>query len=140
MAWHAQIKFVMTECSKTQIRLTRPKCKCFHTHNVETMSYQHHLSIMVLHLSCHVDKTSKITCAPSKDSDLPGHPPSLIRVFAVRMKKPWILSYPFSASEDSVCTCHFVGFVMWWLILITLTLHLTIKILKIWTPEKWAVI
>ena len=23
--WHAQLKFVMTECSKTQIRLTRPK-------------------------------------------------------------------------------------------------------------------
>ena len=22
MAWHAQLKFVMTECSKTQIRLT----------------------------------------------------------------------------------------------------------------------
>ena len=31
------------------------------------------------------DKTSKISHgAPSKDSDQPGHPPSLIRVFAVR--------------------------------------------------------
>ena len=27
------------------------------------------------------DKTNKLTCAPSKDSDQPGHP--LIRVFAV---------------------------------------------------------
>ena len=27
MAGHAQLQFVMTECSKTQIRLTRPKCK-----------------------------------------------------------------------------------------------------------------
>ena len=26
-------------------------------------------------------------CAPSEDSDQPGHPPSLIRVFAVRLKK-----------------------------------------------------
>ena len=26
----------------------------------------------------------KMTCAPSEDSDQPGHPPSLIRVFAVR--------------------------------------------------------
>ena len=26
MAGHAQLKFVMTECSKTQIRLTRPTC------------------------------------------------------------------------------------------------------------------
>ena len=31
-------------------------------------------------------------CAPSEDSHQPGHPPSLIRVFAVRMKKPWAQS------------------------------------------------
>ena len=36
-------------------------------------------------------------CVPSEDSDQPGHPPSLIRVFAVRMKKAWVLSYPLSA-------------------------------------------
>ena len=29
MAGHAQLKFVMTECSKTQIRLTRPNFSCF---------------------------------------------------------------------------------------------------------------
>ena len=34
-----------------------------------------------------------MTCAPSEVSDQPG-PPSLIRVFAVRMKKHWTLSYP----------------------------------------------
>ena len=33
------------------------------------------------------DKTNKMACAPSKDSDRPGHPPSLITVFAVHMKK-----------------------------------------------------
>ena len=33
-------------------------------------------------------------CAPSKDSDQPEHLPSLIRVFAVCMKKAWVLSYP----------------------------------------------
>ena len=38
-------------------------------------------------------------CAPSEDSDQSGHPPSLIRVFAVRMKKAWILSYPLSAQR-----------------------------------------
>ena len=27
------------------------------------------------------DKTNKVACAPSEDSDQPGHPPSLIRVF-----------------------------------------------------------
>ena len=28
------------------------------------------------------DKTNKMICVPSEDSDQPGHPPSLIRVFA----------------------------------------------------------
>ena len=32
----------------------------------------------------HRDKTNKMACAPSEDSDQPGHPPSQIRVFAVR--------------------------------------------------------
>ena len=43
------------------------------------------------------DKTNKLAWAPSEDSDEPGHPPSLIRVFAVLMKKAWVLSYPLSA-------------------------------------------
>ena len=38
-------------------------------------------------------------CAPSEDSDQPGHPPSLIRVFSVHMKKAWVLSYPLSAQR-----------------------------------------
>ena len=76
------------------------------------------------------DKTNKITCAPSEDSDQPGHPPSLIRVFAIRMKKPWVLSYPLSAQRRFLpdwaggqtdlslrwVHTHFVGFVMSWLI------------------------
>ena len=45
------------------------------------------------------DKTNKTTCTPSEDSDQPGHPPSLIRVFAVRIKKHWVLSYPMSAQR-----------------------------------------
>ena len=65
-------------------------------------------------------------CAPSEDSDQPGHPLSLIRVFAVRMKKAWVLSYPLSARRrlwsgwaDAQADLsfrwahnHFVGFVM----------------------------
>ena len=45
------------------------------------------------------DKTNKMTCAPSEDSDQPGHPPSLIRVFADRMRKTFVLSYPLSAAK-----------------------------------------
>ena len=72
------------------------------------------------------DKTNKMACAPSEDSDQPGHLPSLIRVFAIRMKKALALSYPLSA-QRRLCTdwadaqadlslrlahSHFVGFVM----------------------------
>ena len=37
--------------------------------------------------------------APSEDSDQPGHPSSLIRIFAVRRKNHWVLSYPLSAQR-----------------------------------------
>ena len=71
------------------------------------------------------DKTNKVT-ALSEDWDQPGHLPSLIRVFAVRMKKAWVLSYPLSAQRrlwsdwaDAQAHLslrwahtHFVGFVM----------------------------
>ena len=33
------------------------------------------------------DRTNKMPCAPSEDSDQPGNPPCLIRVFAVRSVK-----------------------------------------------------
>ena len=72
------------------------------------------------------DKTNKMACAPIKDSDQPGHPPSLIRDLAVRMKKAWVLSYLLSAQRrlwsdwaDAQADLsliwahnHFVGFVM----------------------------
>ena len=77
----------------------------------------------------HHSKTNKMACVPSEDTDQPGHPPSRIRVFAVRMKKAWVLSYPLSAqrrlwsdwadaqADLSLCWAHshFVGFVMRWL-------------------------
>ena len=75
-------------------------------------------------------KNQQNECAPSKDSDQPGHPPSLIRVFAVRMKKVSTLSYLLTAQQrlwsdwaDSQANLslrwthsHFVGFVISWLI------------------------
>ena len=45
------------------------------------------------------DKTNKMARAPSEASDQPGYSPSQIRVFAVRMKKAWVLSYPLSAQR-----------------------------------------
>ena len=52
------------------------------------------------------DKTNKMACAPSEDSDQPGHPHSLIRFFTVCMKKHWFLSYLLSHSKDSDQTGH----------------------------------
>ena len=56
------------------------------------------------------DKTNKMTCAPSEDSDQPGHSSSLIRFFAVRLRKRWALRYPlrlWSDWADSFCYfCH----------------------------------
>ena len=64
-------------------------------------------------------------CAPSEDSDQPGHPPSLIIVFAVRTKKALVFSYPLNAqrrlwsdwadtyagwSESSLCAHSFCWF------------------------------
>ena len=48
------------------------------------------------------DKTNKMACAPSEDSDQPGHSPCLIWVFTVRLKKARVLSYPLSDWADAL--------------------------------------
>ena len=52
-------------------------------------------------LNLSMTKQNKMTCAPSKDSDQRGHLPRLIRVFAVRMRKPWSLATYKPQSKDS---------------------------------------
>ena len=83
-----------------------------------------------------------MACAPSEDSDQPGHPSSLIRVYAVRVKKAWVLSYPLSAQRkhwsdwvDAQADLslrwphtHFIGFVMRWL-------KCVLSVFRI--PRKW---
>ena len=44
------------------------------------------------------DKTYKMACEPSEDSDQPGHPPSLIRVFACAQ---WVAKDPSFLHADS---------------------------------------
>ena len=71
-------------------------------------------------------QNQQCACAPSEDSDQPGHPPSLIRVFAVRLMGSYIRTQAFfmrTAKTDHTGrmprliwvfagrTCHFVGFV-----------------------------
>ena len=44
-------------------------------------------------------KPTKRHVRPGEDSEQPGRPPSLIRFFAVRVRKAWVLSYPLSAQR-----------------------------------------
>ena len=89
MAGHAHLKFVMTECSKTQIRLTGLKYQLL-CRNL----------LQIINIWAASWQNQQNECAPSEDSDqLPGHLPSLVRVLAVRMKKAWVLSYPLSAQR-----------------------------------------
>ena len=112
------------------------------------------------------DKTNKMTSWPRKDSDQPGHLPSLIRVFAVRLKKAWVLNYSLSTqrrlirlsgcpgwSESSLCAqVILLVFVMLRLILMiqrinmpgalwnTLNLYMTkVKCIASWTMRGWGV-
>ena len=93
MAWH-----IYVQTAKALAKL----CKC--TGSTEPSQFACVLNtrarLVVYLFTCKVvrfeslhDKINKMTCAPSKDSDQPGHPPSLMRVFAVRMKKHWALNY-----------------------------------------------
>ena len=40
------------------------------------------------------DKINKMICAPNENPGQSGHPPSLIRVFAVRIKNHWVFWLP----------------------------------------------
>ena len=107
---------------------------CSHCIYTEHLHPRFHMVLQLLYLKFEPphDKTIKMACVPSEGSDQPGHPPSLIRVFAVRIKKAWVLSYPLSALRrlysdwaDAQADLslrwvhsHFVGFVMRRLILL----------------------
>ena len=87
---------------------------------------KHHAQLIILYnMSRLMTKPKKMACAPSEDSDQPGHPPSLIRVFAVRMKKSWAGRMPRLIRVFAGRTCHFVGFVMRWLIFVRFVIRST---------------
>ena len=84
-----------------------------------------------------------MACAPSEDSDQPGHPPSLIIVL---LCVHWVAKYPSFLRADSEYsdqtgrmlrlirvfagrTCHFVGFVMRWLSYMFVCLSICLNVL-----------
>ena len=75
-------------------------CSTYCVRTEKALDVQAHLSLHCNPYEPPRDKTNKVACVPSEDSDQPGHWPSLIRVFAaVRMKKGKVLSYPLSAQR-----------------------------------------
>ena len=77
----------------------KPSCSNFSVIKANVLGVRIFRSFTVtslkIHLLCSLsieppsDKTNILTCAPSKDSDQPGHLSSLIRVFAVRSMGSW---------------------------------------------------
>ena len=53
-------------------------------YDIVSMAKRFHIGFYKKHFEPLHDKTNKMTFVASDDSDQPGHPPSLIRVFAVR--------------------------------------------------------
>ena len=93
------------------------------------------------------DKTSKVICAPSEDSEQPGHLPSLIRVFACTQ---WVAKDPrflHANSEDADrtvrmprliwvfagCTGYFVGSVV-----LQLNSKVSVHVSTRSLPKTWA--
>ena len=128
----------------------RPWSECFFKSTV-ILVYTVYLIVPVGKLRIITSATSwqnqQTECAPSDDSDQPGHPPSLIRVFAIRMKKAWALCLPLSAqrrlwSDRAAAQAdlilhwahtHFVGFVMSQLIYHSTYSHLHMgRVKRIW--------
>ena len=62
------------------------------------------------------DKTYNTACPPSEDSDQPGHLPSLISLGSLRKLGSLTTLERTSKTRIRLGRCHFVGFVMPWLI------------------------
>ena len=55
------------------------------------------------------DKTHKMTCVPNKDTDQPGHPPSLISLRCPHEEAlgPWLPIERTGKNVGFVMSCHF---------------------------------
>ena len=69
-----------------------------------TKDHDPHLRVRYINNESEHEKTNKMACAQSEDSDQSGHPPSLIRLYAVRLN---VLSYPKSTQRKLIRLCGF---------------------------------
>ena len=120
---HAWCKSMFNICCSKRSRLTQLQYSIPTLHSIQ---YSVPVNMAKKSKWAATWQNQRSDCVPSKDSDQPGHPLCLIRVFAVHMKKAWFLSYPLSAQRrlwsdwaDAQADLslrwahsHFVGFVM----------------------------
>ena len=104
MAAQAGLSLSWSQTPKTGFLVTRLSCLCNSVHVLLLIILGVVFRIAALWFQsarkwAATWQNQQCDCASSKDSDQHGHPPSLIRVFAVRMKKAWVLSYPLSAQR-----------------------------------------
>ena len=85
--WHIQMK----------TKNKRVTCNYNHCNDYTTLYLEHDAYISKI-MSQLMTKPTKWHNRAAK-ADQPGHLPSLIRVFAVRMKKIWVLIYQLSAQQ-----------------------------------------
>ena len=99
--WYAQLEFQSSEpeVDTETFALLEPVCEVTEmlympmVTGALTLCHKTHQELRLLKNEPPYDKSNKMACAPSEDSDQPAHPPSLIRGFAFRMKKAWVFSY-----------------------------------------------
>ena len=104
--WYASTKHCTTIGSNCWLSISPTERKFLEFwHIPRSPAFREFVLEKIVYFELPHDKTNKIMFAPSEDSDQPGHPLSLIRVFAVRMKKPWILSYPLSTQQRLWSEC-----------------------------------
>ena len=97
-----------TDTKKTSLLFSNYRCCISEWSHLQIIQSSKQLSLChlttVIRLSVYRYRSRFMTnptkwLAPREDSDQPGHPPSLIRVFAIRMKKAWTLSHPLCAER-----------------------------------------
>ena len=75
--------FIQLQCTHSKVKFKgNPQCS-----NVQSFMLVIKNNEAVLVIKWSAAPNNKMTCVQSEDSDQPGHPPSLARVFAVRLTK-----------------------------------------------------
>ena len=103
--WHIGLRWAIVALWATCLNKWKSELAFYYYHGCFVWYWQKKLDpaiwpkLINLHTWAATWQNQQNGCAPIEDSDQPGHPPSLIRVFAVRTKKAWVFSYPLGTQQ-----------------------------------------